>query len=189
MSRNAVADRLLPRQKNDGDPCYDEHEDTISDLKDDLNFYLGGETEEENNEYRTLYDILGAPEDATRTELKRRYIALARDSHPDAMIGRGVSDKVTPGADFNEVARAWQTLSNERDRERYDRKLAAGRLTDSVGDMAKGVRDGMGPLMLGLFEGFAVPLLRKTATAVVRAGAGAKEMAERKLDKGDERTP
>lgn len=80
-------------------------------------------------ENKTLYDVLRCPPDATREQLKRAYIELARETHPDALIAMGVpTDSVDPSA-FDEIANAWKILSDERERMRYDKRLRAKRLT------------------------------------------------------------
>lgn len=120
---------------------------------------------------RTLYDILRCSPDATREELKARYNALARESHPDAVRGRpNLNDSDRP--DFNEVARAWKLLSDSRERMKYDRSLKAERFTEDVENLAAQV-----------FDMFAAPLVRRkdettaTGTNKVREGEDAVVMA------------
>jgi hypothetical protein len=73
---------------------------------------------------RTLYDILGAVPTATKEELKRQYIIMAKLTHPDALISRqrnGSNNEMFP--DFAEVAQAYQILSDPMERKKYDRTL------------------------------------------------------------------
>mgnify|MGYP005846772965 CR=1 FL=1 len=75
---------------------------------------------------RTLYDILGAkPEDSTST-LRKKYLQLARASHPDAQKQNSLNNNLNgtnfnsgEQLDFTEIAAAWTVLSNERERRRY----------------------------------------------------------------------
>ena len=77
-----------------------------------------GDDENEPN----FYEILGASPNASRGELKKKYIQLARVSHPDAQIG---TDNSGDEVDFQSVAEAWRTLGNPKSRKRYDRYLKA----------------------------------------------------------------
>ena len=60
-----------------------------------------------------LYALLGVPEDATETELKRAYRTAAKDSHPD------VNPDADPGA-FARVSEAYEVLSDPSKRRLYD---------------------------------------------------------------------
>jgi len=92
-------------------------------------------------ETETLYDVLRCSSDATREELRRSYIDLARETHPDALIAfnggydgvgaeRGFStEAVGASSSFEEVAHAWKVLSDDTERMRYDKRLQAKRLT------------------------------------------------------------
>lgn len=61
------------------------------------------------------YDILGVSKDATQEDIKKAYRKLAIQYHPD---------KNPEGADkFKEIAEAYDTLSNEENRKKYDYKL------------------------------------------------------------------
>jgi DnaJ-class molecular chaperone len=75
----------------------------------------------------TLYDILQIETTATRSEIKRSYIALAKESHPDALLQ---NDRR-----FNEIARAYKILSDPTKQRRYDRELKAKGLSRSAGNM------------------------------------------------------
>ena len=88
---------------------------------------------------RTLYDILGAVPTATKEELKRQYIVMAKLTHPDALISssqqqqhnnnNGIhSHQQVQFPDFTEVAAAYQILSNPVERKKYDRTLHSTQL-------------------------------------------------------------
>lgn len=85
---------------------------------------------------RTLYEILGAPQDATRSELKQRYVSLARETHPDATVGLSPQEREEKEVLFTEVAAAWRILSDKRERKRYDRSLVAKEFTRNVEQVA-----------------------------------------------------
>ena len=92
------------------------------------------------NTERTLYDVLGASPKATKAELKLKYVALAKQTHPDAIkISAGTkttknsnSRRSKSSPDFTEVAAAWRVLSNEKERQRYDRQLQAAVLVQVI---------------------------------------------------------
>lgn len=104
---------------------------------------------------RTLYDILGAkPDDSTQT-LRKKYVQLARASHPDAirrnLDGNTTDVIVNNELDFTEIAEAWSVLSDERERRRYDRELQAKQWADSF------------EVFLDKGINAAIPFVRKTA--------------------------
>lgn len=75
-------------------------------------------------EGRTLYDVLGTTPAATKEELKRQYIKLAKSTHPDALISQQhINPHIYAPCDFSEVASAYRILSNPLERKRYDRSL------------------------------------------------------------------
>jgi molecular chaperone DnaJ len=65
---------------------------------------------------RDLYEVLGVSRDANASELKKAYYKLAKQYHPDVNPGdKAAEDK------FKEAAQAYQVLSDEDARARYDR--------------------------------------------------------------------
>jgi DnaJ-class molecular chaperone len=64
---------------------------------------------------RDYYEVLGVPRDATPEAIKKAYRGLARKYHPDMNPG----DK-TAAAHFNEVQQAYDVLSDQEKRSRYD---------------------------------------------------------------------
>ena len=72
---------------------------------------------------KTLYEILGTAPTATKEELKRQYIVMAKLTHPDALISRQNRNSIEMFPDFTEVADAYQILSNPVERKKYDRTL------------------------------------------------------------------
>jgi len=128
---------------------------------------------------RTLYDVLRCPPDATRDELKRSYAALARVSHPDAVLGGGGIDATGGPADdvvdFNEIAVAWRVLSDAKSRKRYDRSLQAERFTEEVAEIADQMTDEMLRPVVRAVGRVAVPFAMKTAKT---AAAGLKAVGD-----------
>ena len=87
------------------------------------------------NKKPTLYDILGASPNATRSELKQKYVALAKMTHPDAKLrnanGSATSESATQ-YDFNDIATAYKILNDNKQRRRYDRSIQAEILTEQI---------------------------------------------------------
>lgn len=122
---------------------------------------------------RSLYEILRAPKNATKVELKIQYLALARETHPDALIGRGVDTTTAEAAaasSFTEVAEAWHILSNPKDRRRYDRSLQTDELSDALAEKAV-------PMVAKVAATF---LRRTTVTAVASFSAAAQDLLNAK---------
>ena len=64
---------------------------------------------------KDFYDILGVSKNSTEDEMKKAYRKLALKYHPDK--------NKTPGSQevFRKVAQAYDCLSNQEKREKYDR--------------------------------------------------------------------
>eukprot|EP00929_Paragymnodinium_shiwhaense_P008874 TRINITY_DN112854_c0_g1_i1.p1 TRINITY_DN112854_c0_g1~~TRINITY_DN112854_c0_g1_i1.p1 ORF type:complete len:342 (+),score=87.22 TRINITY_DN112854_c0_g1_i1:3-1028(+) len=70
--------------------------------------------------WRTYYEVLDVPADASIPEIRRAYRRVALLEHPDK------STRQDAEARFRLVAEAFEVLSNERKRRQYDEDLAAG---------------------------------------------------------------
>ena len=125
---------------------------------------------------KTLYEILNSTPDATRADLKRNYIALVRQTHPDALLSNNNNNSSNiddssnnENPEFQEIMQAWKILSNPFDRKRYDRKLRAAAFTSQVENAVDAFGRSAGPQFLSAFENVAIPFMRKSA-ATTRAG-------------------
>src|SRR5512146_973552 len=72
-------------------------------------------------ENRDYYEVLGVPRTATKEEIKKAYRKQALKYHPD----RNPGDKKAEEA-FKEAAEAYEVLSDEQKRPRYDQFGHAG---------------------------------------------------------------
>ncbi len=90
---------------------------------------------------RDYYDVLGVPKTADANDLKKAYRKLAMDYHPDRNPEADAVDK------FKEATRAYEVLTDQEMRARYDRFGHAG--VDGMGGGPQGF-DGHG----AGFEGF-----------------------------------
>lgn len=80
----------------------------------------------------TFYDVLGVASDATTEEIRAAYRARLKESHPD------LNDDEDAGAATKRIIRARDVLTDEAERERYDRVGHAA----YVGRTDAGVDDG-----------------------------------------------
>ncbi len=65
---------------------------------------------------RDLYEVLGVAKDASASDIKKAYHRLAKQYHPDLNPGDKAAEEK-----FKEAANAYQVLSDEEQRARYDR--------------------------------------------------------------------
>jgi molecular chaperone DnaJ len=66
------------------------------------------------------YELLGVSKDANKDEIKRAFRKLAREWHPDVSKHENAEDR------FKEIKEAYEILSDEQQRARYDRFGHAG---------------------------------------------------------------
>mmetsp|Transcript_18574 Transcript_18574/g.25764 ORF Transcript_18574/g.25764 Transcript_18574/m.25764 type:complete len:226 (-) Transcript_18574:250-927(-) len=84
---------------------------------------------------KTLYDVLGSHPQASREELKHNFYHIAKVTHPDTTT-ISVNKEGHGYDDFNEIANAWQILSDKEERMRYDRLLKAEAFKEKVCETA-----------------------------------------------------
>lgn len=65
---------------------------------------------------KNYYDILGVPKGSSEKEIRSAYRRLARKFHPDVNPGDGKAE-----SKFKEVNEAYQVLSDDQSRKKYDR--------------------------------------------------------------------
>jgi molecular chaperone DnaJ len=80
--------------------------------------------------FRDPYVLLGVDRSSTDTQIKRAYRKLAREFHPD--VNRGDSQAE---ARFQEIARAYESISTEENRIKWSAEFEHDRLTDSFPDL------------------------------------------------------
>ena len=74
---------------------------------------------------RDYYEVLGVTRTADGEEIKRSYRRLAMKYHPDRAAGAGI-DKAESEVKFKECAEAYEVLSDQTRRSRYDQYGHAG---------------------------------------------------------------
>jgi len=87
---------------------------------------------------RNFYEVLGVQKSSTQGEIKKAYRQLARTYHPDANPD---GDKEESNKKFQEINRAYQILSDEDLRKRYDMYGEAG-VGTSAASQERGGRGG-----------------------------------------------
>lgn len=93
---------------------------------------------------RDYYEVLGVSKNATKEEIKKAYRKQALKFHPDKNPGDKVSEE-----NFKEAAEAYEVLSNDEKKARYDRYGHAG-----VGGASQGNYGGAGMTMEDIFSSF-----------------------------------
>ena len=69
---------------------------------------------------KDFYTILGLPRQATAAQIKARFRELARERHPDRFHGE---EKVKAEEEFQQIAEAFNTLSDPVRRRQHDLEL------------------------------------------------------------------
>jgi len=124
---------------------------------------------------KNLYSILGASPTMNRADIKRCYITLAKQTHPDSSNENDVNR-------FNEIAQAWEILSDDKARRSYDRELAAADFKEDISKKASEIANEYGPSALKFFDDFAIPLLRKTTATTVAGWNAVSEVTSEKSE-------
>lgn len=69
---------------------------------------------------RSHYDTLGVPTNATKSDLKKRFYVLSKETHPDVASNR---NDPTAADRFSRVSEAYAILGNDEKRKIYDRDV------------------------------------------------------------------
>ncbi len=102
---------------------------------------------------RDYYETLGVDRSVTDDDLKKAYRKLARQHHPDLHIGD--QQKKTAEEKFKEINEAYETLSDQDKRKRYDTFGHAGAQQGGPGfDGFDFNRGGFGEVFNDIFEDF-----------------------------------
>ena len=100
---------------------------------------------------RDYYEILGVDRNASDDELKKAFRKLARQYHPDLQSGE--TQKKAAEEKFKEVAEAYEVLSDQEKRRRYDMFGHAGG-SQGFGGFEDFGRGGFGDVFNDIFEDF-----------------------------------
>jgi curved DNA-binding protein CbpA len=109
-SRVETPESSLQTDGKGGGPLGQKKEDVAKII---LDFYS-------SMEGKNYYEILGVPKEAGKEEIKDAYFRLARRFHPDANPGLKGELKDKCEEVFARITLAYQTLSNDKERELYD---------------------------------------------------------------------
>lgn len=98
----------------------------------------------------------------TKSQIKQCYLTLAKQCHPD-------SNTYNPSLSlsFTEISTAYQTLSDDKLRKRYDRQVAAEEFKGDVVAYAAEVAREYGPMARKLYDEWALPLIKRTTAGTV----------------------
>ncbi len=105
-----------------------------------------------------VYRVLGADPSMSRSEIRKLYVELAKLHHPDSSSSSSSSSRTD---EFDEIARAWEILSDERTRRAYDREMRAIEIKEGILRGADALAREYGPTVRGFYEDVAIPLLRR----------------------------
>ncbi|MBN2207380.1 MAG: DnaJ domain-containing protein, partial [Candidatus Aminicenantes bacterium] len=87
---------------------------------------------------QNYYEFFRVDKGASEEEIKKAYFQMARKCHPDR-FGRSLTPDVKAQVDdvFDQVTKAYRTLTDRDARFEYDQKLSAGRQEDTGGQAKK----------------------------------------------------
>ena len=101
---------------------------------------------------RSYYETLGVERTASDDELKKAYRKMARQHHPDLQTGE--AQKKASEEKFKEVNEAYETLSDQDKRKRYDMFGHAGAQQGAGPDGFGFGGSGFGDAFNDIFEDF-----------------------------------
>jgi hypothetical protein len=71
----------------------------------------------------TLYDLLDVAPSASAADIRKAYLSLAREHHPDYHTGRDPSARAANEREMQRINGAWAVLGDEQRRRAYDDEL------------------------------------------------------------------
>ena len=72
------------------------------------------------SEKKSYYDVLGVSKDASVEEIKKRYLKIMLQCHPDRLINESEENKKLGEKRAKEANEAWDVLQDAQKREAYD---------------------------------------------------------------------
>eukprot|EP00357_Protocruzia_adherens_P006500 CAMPEP_0115015896 /NCGR_PEP_ID=MMETSP0216-20121206/27072_1 /TAXON_ID=223996 /ORGANISM="Protocruzia adherens, Strain Boccale" /LENGTH=488 /DNA_ID=CAMNT_0002386165 /DNA_START=152 /DNA_END=1618 /DNA_ORIENTATION=+ len=102
-------------------------------------------TQDNNGPKKDFYAVLGLPRGSSKAEIKKAYIKLAKEYHPDINKSPGAGEK------FTEISQAYETLGDDKKKSMYDSYGLTGDEQDQMGGDPFG---GAGAGGFGDFGGF-----------------------------------
>jgi len=126
LARDIILRRKTLYDKEDleskKDKTYEKYHSDWGDDYEELGKRKNSEEDKEfrnaaiNDELPNYYEILGVTRDATQEEIKKKFRELAKKTHPD-------KTKEDSEEEMVELNKAYEVLSDEERREKYDRYL------------------------------------------------------------------
>jgi len=126
LARDAILRKKTSYDKEDleskKDKTYEKYHSDWSDDYEELGKRKNSKEDKEfrnaarNDELPNYYETLGVTRDATHDEIKKKFRELAKKTHPD-------KTKEDSEEEMVELNKAYEVLSDEESREKYDRYL------------------------------------------------------------------
>lgn len=80
----------------------------------------------------SLYDVLGVSPEVDQTELRRAFLRLAREFHPDHHVADDAAKRAESERRMRELNEAWSVLGDHQRRQAYNRTVELRTATDYV---------------------------------------------------------
>ncbi len=122
----AVEEKEKVKEEMKPEKAVEEEKEKLLKPEEDKTQKKIGELEALNKEIESMnyYQILNIPREAPQKEIKKAYFEMARKYHPDRFardLPKNTREMVEEV--FGHITRAFQTLSNEKEKQDYDEKL------------------------------------------------------------------